>query len=677
MQALIRHFKLREFLFMALLLTASVPIGHMFSMNMFNASIIWPTTGFAFAFLFLKRKTVALPVFLFILIGYLIGHILFFDLTFWGVVLQSVLLTISGFVAACVGVRVALKLEVMLSLNVKDIIQAFLVGIIIASVSTLLGNLSLFALGSLDTSELWASGLVWFLGDFYGLIIFGLPLVMSLQVDKHPFFNDFNWKEGLFYLIFIVTTFLVFRGDVPHLSFVFHKYAFIPFAVIMPFFFPIRTAYMFSLLFLVLMYITEPFYLEPNIFVYMSEVNFLLIILTAIVLTLKLVLLNIKETEKVHLKRQDRLNALIDALQELFGYSKTDSLLEDQLETEASRVFRIVVKIIGNIDYGSCAVVDEHKVTFIDAIGFDKDTLNQYDISADHWVKNLEEPRRFVHEEKRFKAKSDDEDAIPEAFENDVLSRVKESVFMSVRLGDTMTVELSFDIDRASDATFDTDTLAYFEGLNILLNTFFEASKASLDPSQHTNSMVVSLLKAIDLFDSDTSKHSEHVAFIARHLARIYGLNDHASDVLYWAGIVHDIGKIGFDPSLLNKNGRLTVKEYEILKTHPERGYELLIQSSTLENIAEYVLHHHERYDGQGYPRQLKGEENLKESAILAVAEAVSAMHEERPYSPSMGQDAIIKELREEAGRQFDPEIASLACEAIKEGVLDSLKRLT
>ncbi|MFW5892685.1 MAG: HD domain-containing phosphohydrolase [Bacillota bacterium] len=673
MRHLKAYVKTFEFWFMALLLTASVPIGHMFTMNQFNASIIWATTAFAFAFLFLRGKTTALPVFLFILLGYLISYAVSQDYALRISVGLALLLSISDFASAFAGAWMLHRFKVMLALTIKDITLALITAMTMAVVSAVLGNASLYLLGLIDSIYLVDSFLVWFLGDFYGVIIFGTPLIMSLQVDRYPYFQDFNRKEALFYLIFILFTLVIFNGTIPNITFVFHKYLFIPFAVVAAFLFPVRTVYMLSLIFLFLMNLTDPFALPPDIFVYMSEVNFLLIILAAITITLKLTIMQIEHSKSMQLRRQRRLNSLVDALQELFSFSRHTTLRQDEMETEASRVFRLIARIIEDVDYGSCAVVEGDKVRFIDALGFDVDTLNHYDVSADDWVKNLDKPTRFVTNDHAFTLNSASADDLPKMIDNELVERIKESVFMSVRLSDTMTCELSFDIDQDSDATFTEDTMTYFEGLNILLNTFFEASLSTLDPSKQTNSMVVALLKAIDLFDPNTRTHSEHVALIARTIASRMGLGENTTNSLFWAGIVHDIGKIGLDTALLNKKGTLTIKEYESLKMHPRRGYELLIQSSTLENIAEYVLHHHERYDGTGYPDQLKGEENLKESAILAVSEAIAAMHEAHPYSRSKPLKAIKDELRKEASHQFDPEIVAVAIEALDEGLLDDL----
>ncbi|MFW6298514.1 MAG: HD domain-containing phosphohydrolase [Bacillota bacterium] len=668
------YLKTREFWFMAILVTASVPIGHMFSMNEFNASIIWPTSAFALGFLFLRGKKVALPLFFFIFIGYALSHIVIQDYGVGLGIALALLLSIAGFLGAALGAWMIHAFHVMLAVRFKDIMLGLFVAISAALVSAVIGNASLFLFGLIDTAHLLDSFLVWFLGDFYGILIFGTPLIMSLQVDRHPYFEDFNWKEAVAYLLFILFTLMVFNGMIPHITFVFHKYLFIPFAVIVAFLLPVRTAYMFSLIFLVLMNLTDPFTVTPDIFVYMSEVNFLLIILTAIVITLKLVIQRIERSKHTQIRRQKRLNTLVDALQELFSFSRYTSLRQDEMESEASRVFRLITRIIGNIDYGSCAVIEKNKVRFIDAIGFDTDTLNQYDISADDWIKNLDKPRRFVAKNNSFMFNNNSQEPIPKVFDESLLRRIKESVFMSIRLSDTMSCELSFDIDKASDATFTEETMTYFEGLNILLNTFFEASLSTQDPTKQTNSMVVALLKAIDLFDSSTRIHSERVAYIARALAVKMDFQEDTANALFWAGIVHDIGKIGLDASLLNKKTPLTIQEYEIIKTHPLRGHKLLIQSDTLQNIAEYVLHHHERYDGRGYPDQLLGEENLKESMILGISEAIAAMYEDRPYNHPMSADAIKNELQKEASHQFDPEIVDVAIEAIDEGLLDNLE---
>lgn len=124
--------------------------------------------------------------------------------------------------------------------------------------------------------------------------------------------------------------------------------------------------------------------------------------------------------------------------------------------------------------------------------------------------------------------------------------------------------------------------------------------------------------------------------------------------------MLHDIGKMGIDDRVLNKPGKLTDDEWAIMKKHPEIGYRIAKSSPELEPIAEYILAHHERWDGKGYPQGLKGEEIPLLSRIVAVADAYDAMTEDRVYRKALTKEQTLDEIRKNIGSQFDPHIAQI-----------------
>ena len=180
---------------------------------------------------------------------------------------------------------------------------------------------------------------------------------------------------------------------------------------------------------------------------------------------------------------------------------------------------------------------------------------------------------------------------------------------------------------------------------------------------------ITSLAQALEARDKWTRGHSKRVAEISVKIGEEIGLSREDLEQLDLAGQLHDIGKIGIPDEILRKPGPLTPEEFRVVKEHPEIGYQILkplfeerpgLESGSDINVLEVILHHHERFDGTGYPSGLKGEEIPLGSRILLVADAYEAMTSDRPYRKALPLKRAIEEIRRNAGTQFDPQIAEL-----------------
>jgi HD-GYP domain-containing protein (c-di-GMP phosphodiesterase class II) len=171
------------------------------------------------------------------------------------------------------------------------------------------------------------------------------------------------------------------------------------------------------------------------------------------------------------------------------------------------------------------------------------------------------------------------------------------------------------------------------------------------------NEVVRALTSAIDAKDPYTCGHSNRVAQVARRLAEQLGGDGQMAARIYLSGLLHDTGKIGIDDTVLRKEGRLTEAEYEHIKTHAEVGHRILAGLKQLDDVLPVVLHHHEQWDGKGYPHGLAGEQIPLMARIVAVADAFDAMSSDRPYRKGMPDDRLDAILREGAGGQWDPQV--------------------
>jgi diguanylate cyclase (GGDEF)-like protein len=160
-------------------------------------------------------------------------------------------------------------------------------------------------------------------------------------------------------------------------------------------------------------------------------------------------------------------------------------------------------------------------------------------------------------------------------------------------------------------------------------------------------------------------EHSNRVSHLCRQIGRSMSFGEEQLNDLEILGLVHDIGKIAISDTIINKVAKLTSPEWEELKRHPEIGYRILCSAANMQTIAEYVLYHHERWDGSGYPKAVKGPEIPVQARILSVADAFDAMTSERPYKKSLSVDEAVEEIKRMAGSQFDPKIARVFVEDV------------
>jgi HD-GYP domain-containing protein (c-di-GMP phosphodiesterase class II) len=150
-----------------------------------------------------------------------------------------------------------------------------------------------------------------------------------------------------------------------------------------------------------------------------------------------------------------------------------------------------------------------------------------------------------------------------------------------------------------------------------------------------------------------------------RLLALKYGLGEEQAEMLKLASTAHDLGKIGIPDSILNKPGPLSPEEYEIIKSHVQRGHNLLMRSSSpiIQTAARIILLHHERWDGQGYPQGLVGEETHVHGRIVAVADVFDALSNRRVYHEAWSWDEVFAHFLEESGKHFDPCLVDILLE--------------
>lgn len=212
-------------------------------------------------------------------------------------------------------------------------------------------------------------------------------------------------------------------------------------------------------------------------------------------------------------------------------------------------------------------------------------------------------------------------------------------------------------INHATDAEFGTVEASLLNSIGAMLGIHASNRDLYRLQSEFLASVVRAFTSAIDAKDPYTCGHSDRVARVAVRLAKELGCDPELLHTLYMAGLLHDVGKIGIDDSVLRKPGKLTEAEFQHIKQHPELGYRILADITQLSAVLPAVLHHHEQWDGRGYPFKLQSDQIPLIARIVAVADAFDAMTSDRPYRQGMPVEKVDEIFRAGAGKQWDPEV--------------------
>lgn len=236
------------------------------------------------------------------------------------------------------------------------------------------------------------------------------------------------------------------------------------------------------------------------------------------------------------------------------------------------------------------------------------------------------------------------------------LPQVREVVVVSLSEGNNLFGWLAA-LNHVTEDEFGTVEASLLSSVAAILGIHSGNIELYRQQAELLTGVVRALTSAIDAKDPYTCGHSDRVARVAVRLAEELGVGGEALNTIYLAGLLHDIGKIGVDDEVLRKPGKLTDSEYEHIKRHPEIGHKILRDLGKLDEVLPVVLHHHESWDGQGYPSKLDAAAIPLSARIVAVADSFDAMSSDRPYRKGMPAGKIDAIFKAGAGQQWDPKV--------------------
>lgn len=512
--------------------------------------------------------------------------------------------------------------------------------------------------------------LIWFTGSTTGILVFGSLIINTTRHDPPIRDNLHKWPSAIMYIVILVSIvfFTIFEMGNNYIDFEDFQIVIVLLFIVAAFKFSFRMIAVSNLIIIITLDIfllsigSSEDYLMDSI-----NIILFIIIVSSVSSVVRIILLEREQNYSEMKKARDNLERVIIATNDLF---KIENAVPEESK-EFSRnylknMFDIVCDMYPVFDKASCNIKNGKYVEFLDVRGYDKEHLNSLNFLVEEFVWTLSHPDII---------RSTDYDVV---FENqgstkDFVERygeLRESIRFTVKISDNEYAGMSFDHYKDTDNRFTKQDIENFASFQTLMNSYYKIASLSTEKNQLKDDIVLSLVRTLELYDLYTGGHSEQVAELSALMAVELGLP--ASEVrdIYWAGIVHDIGKIGLPELILNKQGKLTKDEYEEVKKHPKYGYDILSKSDSLEHIADIVLHHHEWYNGKGYPEGLKKEEIPYHARILHVCDAVDSMAQDRIYRKKLTDNQIIDELVSGMGYQFDPDVAKVMVQFIKDGKL-------
>ena len=506
---------------------------------------------------------------------------------------------------------------------------------------------------------------------FIGIVIFTTSIILSHHYDE-PFSSSCIKTHTVtaFVIVYTLITYLIFSNSIDKIDFWNYAPVFIVLFMVNAFAFSYRTLLFNSYVYIIIYRVT---FLDLSNQTQVSSLsnmlNTYLVTLLLITIFTKIIVRESKEKNIELTETKERFSGMLDSTINLLSIRDTLAYEDTNYhENYMNSIFDIAMRIFPEISHGVCATRTDTYVRVLSTKGHDLDFYQSLTIPPNTYKYITFTPVLSTDPMKDFN------NALGERYPliKDDLPQIKESVRILIKLSECCIGVIFFDILEESKDGFTGNDINNIGSFQKMINSFYEMNELAINNSNLKDDIVLSLIRTLELYDQYTGGHSEDVATLAKILAKKMKLSDPEINDVYWAGIVHDIGKIGIKSDIINKPTRLTLEEYKQVQLHSTFGFDVLNRSSELKTIAKLVKHHHEWHNGSGYPDGLKNNEIPLGSQILQVADSVSSMATSRSYQNKKSFDLILAELEMYKGTQFNPVICEHMIDLIKSGIIQN-----
>lgn len=359
-------------------------------------------------------------------------------------------------------------------------------------------------------------------------------------------------------------------------------------------------------------------------------------------------------------QKLDKLTNNIENIIELISRIKVGQSEEDFLSMLLNNAFALIPEA----DYGLIFLINNEKVKFLESIGHDLEKIKEFNINQKNIIRYYGDQAKQTYYNPVLDSENTDKKTYIEFI--NTLKSVSSSIFINLKVNSKVVGRISLDISNKSFSNFSDSSIRLLTSLEKLASSYLTLKRYSSLQKKFTEEIIISLTGLLEIHDEYTRGHNESVADLSRKTAEKMQLSEPYIREIYWSGLLHDIGKTIIPQYILNKKGRLTDEEYEVIKNHPKWGYETLSKSDELKGLAKNILYHHERWDGRGYPEGLQEEEIPLASQILSAADAWDAMRSRRSYRKPLSREKALKEIKDNRGKQFSPKVVDAFLQIIE-----------